>query len=206
MPESCLPHIFTIFGKPVTNQVAERRPFRCTESLQLVRQFGTLLQKGWIMADEHDGAPPQEDINDKLLLDLAWEKQQKKVRRRRGVLQKLLAMHIFGVEAGRNGWATGLSRSTRLLSALPAWIRSSITFARAALGRYRVSFHAWLTAKKISFVWCNSVLILFLLNNSDFCCLVQFSPEESRNSDQGHWSGLPWWLGPVEAAGNHLRR
>ena len=36
------------------------------------------------MADEHDGAPPQEDINDKLLLDLAWEKQQKKVRRRRG--------------------------------------------------------------------------------------------------------------------------
>lgn len=30
------------------------------------------------MADEHDGAPPHEDINDKLLLDLAWEKQQKK--------------------------------------------------------------------------------------------------------------------------------
>ncbi|KAL5463195.1 hypothetical protein EMCRGX_G032073 [Ephydatia muelleri] len=30
------------------------------------------------MAEEHDGAPPQEDINDKLLLDLAWEKQQKK--------------------------------------------------------------------------------------------------------------------------------
>ena len=31
------------------------------------------------MAEEHDGAPPQEDINEKLVLDLAWEKQQKKV-------------------------------------------------------------------------------------------------------------------------------
>ena len=30
------------------------------------------------MAEEHDGAPPQEDINEKLVLDLAWEKQQKK--------------------------------------------------------------------------------------------------------------------------------
>ena len=35
------------------------------------------------MAEEHvDGAVPQEDINDKLLLDLAWEKQQKKVNER----------------------------------------------------------------------------------------------------------------------------
>ena len=49
------------------------------------------------MAEEHDGAPPQEDINDKLLLDLAWEKQQKKVRTDtlNLRLQEVLALHIF---------------------------------------------------------------------------------------------------------------
>ena len=49
------------------------------------------------MAGEHDGAPPQKDFNDKLLLDLGWEKQEKKVRTDTLTkrLQEVLAMHII---------------------------------------------------------------------------------------------------------------
>lgn len=124
--------------------------------------------------EEEDNTGQQHDINEKLLLDLAWERQQKKVRR-----NAEHALHLPHL----------------LLLCIPIKRASLLSFKSPLLPFVHKSNNKVYYIQSLSLSLSLHTCLLYI----DFHCMVQLAFKEGWHSNQRDRARPQRWYGPPSA-------